>query len=69
MEARMRQDFESKGFSVTKMNLRKQTDTKLSGVVMLRKNVPGVGDMDFSRVCTAIMDEKTSQFSWKCEDQ
>ena len=69
VEASIRKDFETKGFTVTKIQLTRQSKTKLSGVVLLRKSVPGVGDMDFSRVCTATMDEKSSQPSWKCEDR
>ncbi len=69
VEASMRKDFETKGFTVTKIQLTKQSETKLSGVVLLRKNVSGIGDMDFSRVCTATMDQTTSQPSWKCEDR
>ena len=69
VEASMRKDFETKGFTVTRIQLTRQSKTKLSGVVLLRKDVPGVGDMEFSRVCTATMDEQSSQPSWKCEDR
>lgn len=69
VEASIRTDFETKGYTVTKVQLDQQSKTKLSGVVLLRKNVPGVGDMEFSRVCTATVDPATSHPSWKCEDR
>jgi hypothetical protein len=69
VEADMRKDFETKGFTVTKIQLTRQSKTKLSGVILLRKNVPGVGDLDFSRVCTVTMDQASSTPSWKCEDR
>jgi hypothetical protein len=61
--------FEQKGFTVTEISLVKESNETLSGFVRLSKTVPQVGDMDFSKVCTARMDQHSSRFTWDCDDR
>ncbi len=69
VQASIRHDFEKKGFTVLEIRMSKGSKDTLGGFVRLRKNVPNIGDMDFSRVCTATKDPNTAHYSWKCEDR
>jgi hypothetical protein len=64
----IKQDFEDKGFVVTEIKLTKESKYSLSGVVRLKKNVPYVGEIEFSEMCDATMDQNSLQYAWKCED-
>ena len=63
----IKDDFEAKEFTVTEIKLVKESDRTLTGYVKLRKVVPAIGDMDFTKRCTAIMDQDSPQYTWKCE--
>ena len=69
VQASIRHDFEKKGFTVLQVDMRKESADTLAGVVRLRKDVPNIGDMDFSKVCTATKDQASSHYVWKCEDR
>jgi len=69
VEASIRKDSEKKGFTVTEVRMSKASDNTLAGFVRLKKNVPALGDMDFSKVCTATKDSNTGHYTWKCEDR
>lgn len=69
VQTRIKQDFEKKGFTVLEIKMSRGSEDTLGGFVRLRKNVPNIGDMDFSKVCTATKNPNTSQYSWKCEDR
>lgn len=66
VEGEIKRNFEAKQYVVTEIKLTKQSDTTLAGYIRMRRNVPGVGDMEFTEVCTAKMDENTNRFDWKC---
>ena len=65
----MQHQFEAQGFTVTEIRLSKGSKKELYGYVRLKKTVPGLGEMDFSKVCSATRDENSSQYSWRCEDR
>lgn len=67
VQASIRKDFEKKGFTVTDIKLEKQSAETLAGVVRLRKTVPSVGDMEFSKVCSATVNLDTKDYTWKCQ--
>jgi hypothetical protein len=63
----IKNDFEEKDFTVTEIKLVKQSGRTLSGYVGLKKIVPAIGEMEFTKRCTAIMDQNSQQYTWNCE--
>lgn len=63
----IKSDFEKRNYTVTEVKLTRQSDLTLKGYVRYRRNVPDVGEMDFSRVCTATMDKDSGKYTWGCQ--
>ena len=70
----IRSEFQKQGFSVEEVVLLRESDTKLSGYVKLRKSFyddggvlrPMPQDIALTRSCTATMAADSSQYFWEC---
>lgn len=67
LEGEITRDCEAKQYTVTEIHLTKQSETALAGYVRMKRNVPGVGDMVFTKVCSASMDASTKRWQWACK--
>lgn len=67
LEAEIKKEFEAKQYTVMEVKLTKQSDTTAAGYIRMTKSVPGIGEMEFTEVCSATMDPDTNRFSWRCK--
>jgi hypothetical protein len=67
VETDITRDCEAKQYTVTEIHLTKQSNTTLAGYVRMKRDVPGVGDMVFTQVCSASMDANTKRWRWACK--
>jgi uncharacterized protein YkuJ len=69
LQQHVKQHFEAEGFTVVEIKFSDKSKRTLSGYARLRKSVPPLGDMDFTRLCTATLDESSSRYTWTCNDR
>ena len=60
-------DFAKRGFTVDQISMVRESDTRLSGFVKVRKSSGLLSKVELTKNCVATKDADSSRFIWECK--